>query len=398
MKNQLKVSVILPVYNVNQYLRQCLNSVLNQTLRDIEVICVDDGSTDESSNILLEYANKDQRLKIVTQANSGAGAARNKGLEIAKGEYLSFLDADDFFELTMLEEAYAKCKELDADFVVFRSDSYNNDSKQYSQCLWTIKEHLLPQKEIFSYKDIKKDVFKVFNGWAWDKLYKRDFILKNGLCFQEQRTTNDLYFVFVALVVAERVALLKNRILAHHRRSISDSLSVTREKSWNCFYHALLALKNKLHDLDIYDELKQSFINYALHFSLWNLNTIQGLTYEKLYNKLRDCYFDELGITDYPEDFFYNKGEYAQYLGIRGMSLAIYLQSRSAKHEESEDMKKRRSLRKFGVLIDWIYRIGRIIGFIPQIILRFIRGCREYGLRHTFQIGKNKIIYKLRRR
>ena len=119
-----KVSVILPVYNVSDYLRQCMDSIVGQTLKDIEIICVDDGSTDDSLAILKEYEAKDQRVKVIQQANAGAGAARNKGLEIATGEYLSFLDSDDFFEPDMLEKAWSKAHETRAQVVVFRSDGH----------------------------------------------------------------------------------------------------------------------------------------------------------------------------------------------------------------------------------------------------------------------------------
>ena len=94
----IKVSVIIPVYNVEKYLRQNLESVANQTLKDIEIICVDDGSTDSSFEIVKEFAEKDSRFIAVSQENGGAGAARNNGLRRAKGKYLSFLDSDDFFD------------------------------------------------------------------------------------------------------------------------------------------------------------------------------------------------------------------------------------------------------------------------------------------------------------
>ena len=100
-----KVSVILPVYNVGKYLRQCMDSIVGQTLQEIEVICIDDGSADDSPQILQAYAKKDPRIKVVCQQNQGAGAARNRGLSMARGEYLSFLDSDDFFETNMLEKA-----------------------------------------------------------------------------------------------------------------------------------------------------------------------------------------------------------------------------------------------------------------------------------------------------
>ena len=117
--SEIKVSVILPVYNVEKYIRQCLDSIVNQTLKDIQIICVDDGSTDSSPEIIEEYARKDSRVIAIHQENGGAGAARNNGLRHAAGKYLSFLDSDDFFELNMLEEAYNCAEQYGADFVVF---------------------------------------------------------------------------------------------------------------------------------------------------------------------------------------------------------------------------------------------------------------------------------------
>lgn len=112
-----KVSVIIPVYNVAPYLRRNLDSVLGQTLRDIEVICVDDGSDDGCAKILEEYAQKDPRVRVLSQKNAGAGAARNLGLAHAGGEFLSFLDSDDFFESAMLEKMVALAEADNADFV-----------------------------------------------------------------------------------------------------------------------------------------------------------------------------------------------------------------------------------------------------------------------------------------
>ena len=98
MSTTPKVSVIIPVYNVEDYLRQCLDSVINQTLKDIEIICVDDGSTDKSLEILHEYEKKDSRITVLTQKNQYAGVARNVGMSVATGKYFVFLDSDDFFE------------------------------------------------------------------------------------------------------------------------------------------------------------------------------------------------------------------------------------------------------------------------------------------------------------
>lgn len=309
------VSVIVPVYNVEKYLEQCLDSILNQSLDNIEVICVDDGSTDNSPDILKRYAEKDQRIHIVYQENAGAGAARNRGMQYASGRYLSFLDSDDFFEKTMLEKAVEKIEEDQADFVVFRCDQYLNDRKEFKKVRYTLKEQTLPPYVPFNIWQITSNVFRTFVGWAWDKLYSRDFVMRNQLFFQEQRTSNDMLFVFTALVLAKKITYL-DEILAHQRRNDIGSLSNTREKSWFCFHDALCALKTVLKEHDLYDELERDFINYALHFSLWNLNTITGSCYDKLYDKLRREWFQEFGITDHGEKYFDNLKEYRQFREI----------------------------------------------------------------------------------
>ena len=123
-----KVSVIVPVYNVSEYLGQCLDSILLQTLQDIEVICVNDGSTDDSLDILQGYAMFDERLKIISQENAGAGAARNNGIKHATGEYIICLDSDDFFEPDMLEKMVAKAEEDGSDVVVCDFYFFNNEN------------------------------------------------------------------------------------------------------------------------------------------------------------------------------------------------------------------------------------------------------------------------------
>ena len=127
-----KVSVINPVFNVEPYLKQCMDSVVGQTLKDIEIICVDDGSTDGSLDILKEYATEDSRIQIIEQKNAGAGAARNNGMRHATGKYLSFLDSDDFFEPRMLEKAYDLAEKDQADFVI-RPVSYREETVCFSR-------------------------------------------------------------------------------------------------------------------------------------------------------------------------------------------------------------------------------------------------------------------------
>lgn len=312
--NDIKVSVIIPVYNVEKYLRRCLESVANQTLKEIEVICVDDGSTDSSFDIIGEFAEKDARFTAVRQQNGGAGAARNNGLDRARGKYLSFLDSDDFFDEKMLEESYTCAEKYGADFVVFQSDQYHEDTNEFKSVGWTLRYGELPPYQPFNRRAMTDNVFKVFVGWTWDKLYSREFVLKNNLRFQEQRTSNDMLFVFSAVAVAKKIAYVeKGKILAHQRRNNKDSLSNTREKSWDCFYKALLALRERLVSEGIYGELEKDYINYALHFSLWNLNTIAEPTHTKLLNVLKEEWWAALGVEGKDESYFYNKKEFEQY-------------------------------------------------------------------------------------
>lgn len=309
-----KISVIIPIYNVEKYLRKNLESVQNQTIEELEIICVDDGSTDASCEIAEEFAKNDSRFIVLKQENSGAGAARNNGLRHATGKYLSFLDADDFFEPDMLQIAYEKAEETKADFVVFNSDQYLESTGEFKDVNWVLRYQELPPYQPFNRRALTDNIFKVFVGWAWDKLYNREWVLEQGLWFQEQRTSNDMYFVFSALAQAKRIAYVENKKpLAHQRRDNKSSLSNTREESWDCFYKALCALKKRLKDKDIFSEVEKDYINYALHACLWNLNTIEGNAKEKLFEKLRDEWWKELGIADKDADYFYNNREYEEY-------------------------------------------------------------------------------------
>lgn len=307
-----KVSVIIPVYNAESYLEQCLDSVTAQTLKEIEIICVDDGSQDRSLDILKEYQARDPRIQIICQKNAGAGAARNAGLKKAQGNFLSFLDSDDFFEPNMLELAYNQIERYQADFVVFNSDQYHMDKREFVPVPWVLRTRDIPPYMPFSHRQLTDNIFKTFVGWAWDKLYRRSFVLEHNLWFQEQRTSNDMLFVFSALVLAKKIAIV-NQVLAHQRRGGSASLSVTREKSWQCFYQALTALRRRIQEEGMYWELEQDYVNYALHFSLWNLNTLAEPTHKLLQDKLCGEWFADLGIAGKPERYFYNQKEYQQY-------------------------------------------------------------------------------------
>lgn len=312
------ISVIIPVYNASEFLNKCINSIINQTLQGIEIILINDGSTDNSLDILNEYASKDDRIIVINQENQGAAISRNNGLYIAKGKYLSFLDADDFFELNMLEKAFTKCELYNAECCVFRCASYDNHTKKTSPMQYSIRDFLLPCKEVFAADEIEKDIFKAFVGWAWDKLFLTDFIRNNNLTFQDLRTTNDLFFVYAAIIKANKITVL-DEILANHREN-TTSLSNTRDISCDCFYYALLALQNYLITQNLYSRYRIDFINYALHFSLWHLNTLPISSAEIIYNNLKNSWFTQFEIDKLHQTQIYRLNEFKEYEKIIALS------------------------------------------------------------------------------
>ena len=314
-QERIKVSVILPVYNSEKYLRQCLDSLTAQTLQDIEIICINDGSADASLEILKEYAAKDMRFVIIDSENNGAGAARNLGIETACGKYLAFPDSDDWFDPDMLSAAYYAAENAKADITIFRSMQYDNQTGNTNPCTYSLRLDRLPQHRPFAVSDMECSVFRNLMGWAWDKLYKRSFVLNNDLRFQEQRTTNDMYFTFISLYKASCITTCE-QYLYNQRRNVSGSLSDTREKSWECFYKALLELRREFQEMGMWERYRPDFIDYALHSCLWNLNSLSENAGTKLYEKLKTEWFEELGITDAPQEWFAFPDEYKQFQQI----------------------------------------------------------------------------------
>jgi len=335
--DEIKVSVIIAAYNCEQYIEKTLNSVLFGREINYEVIIVNDGSTDNTLSILKEYEKNDERVRVIEQENQGAGVARNTGMKYAKGEYLLFLDADDLFELEMVRLAWERAKIMDDDILVFRSNQFIDGTDEMLPARYTIHDNLLPEEQPFAGTDIKENIFGVFVGWAWDKLFRAEFVKQNNLQFQALRTTNDMKFVFSAIAKAERIST-RNEVLAHHRRA-AGTLSVTREKSWNCFYQALVALRQQLKDWNLYERFEQDFINYSLHFSFWQLDTIRGASYNKLYDAIKNEYWEDLGLLDHKDEpwYFYSAELYDKMQTVLNSDSQEYLFARlEAEQQKTE--------------------------------------------------------------
>lgn len=302
-----KISVIIPVYNVEKYLCECLDSVINQTLQDIEIICINDGSKDGSLDILKEYAKNDNRIVLIDKENEGAGEARNKGLEKAQGKYLAFLDGDDFYNLDYLDKMYSKAQTTDSDIVICAANSYNDTQKEIKPMPWSLRLNMLPNKEVFNYKDFPNYVFNSFQNWNWNKLYKNDFIKCNNIYFQKLHRTNDLYFTCVALVLAKRISVI-NENLVNYRIGMTQNSQSTNHLYPFDFYNAFKQLKKFLNDNDIYKEVKISYLNWAISGCIYNAESIKDEKIKRtLEKRIAKKAGKELGLSKLNENNVFDK-------------------------------------------------------------------------------------------
>lgn len=216
-----KVSIIVPVYNVEQYLQECLESIVKQTLQDIEIICINDGSTDDSLKIIKQYAQKDTRIQIIDKPNAGYGHSMNLGFAAAKGEYIGIVESDDFIDANMFEELYSMAKTGDADIV--KSDWYNYFTKtrtstkngrvcDYNSAITNVYEHpemLCTQPSI------------------WSAIYKREFVQNTGVKFLETpgASYQDTSVSFKLFCLAGRVLFTTKAYLYYRQDNVNSSIN-----------------------------------------------------------------------------------------------------------------------------------------------------------------------------
>lgn len=298
------VSVIVSVYNGEKYLPECLESILAQTLQNIEIICVDDASTDATPQILDRY--KEHMTILTNNKNCMTGESRNRGFGAARGEYVLFLDADDVFEADMLEKAYKKAEGCEADICIFRENLFmggveNSYSYPYAEELMK----LLGERDFFSPMEFRDILFNLWNGWAWDKLFRRKFILDAGLKFPDIQTSEDGFFVHAAMAAADRISYV-NEVLAHHRVGDGSSLSNTRDCAWESCLFYLNKLAQYLKQKKLFLTFERSYINWAVEFLYWNYQTLNEANRKRLSGKMKLFLGESLNTGQYEEEYFYN--------------------------------------------------------------------------------------------
>ncbi|MDR2721530.1 MAG: glycosyltransferase [Coriobacteriaceae bacterium] len=283
---QPTLSIVLTVFNMEACLVPCLESLRNQTYRDYELICVDDGSSDGSREILESYAANDTRLSLRFQENQGAAHARNVGLEKAAGTYVMLLDSDDVFEPTLFETMVVRAQHTQADVVVCQSRTLDHHSGISSPLDWAIKMDFVPQKEVFSALDMKGCVFYAFTGWPWDKLYRTQFLRDHDLKFPLITNSEDLLFVYLALVKAQGISVVEEELI-YHRINRSGSIENSRVVAPLAFYEGIEMLKAELQkDMPSYQKLEWGFLNWAFDYTCWNISSLpRGEEREALIDK-----------------------------------------------------------------------------------------------------------------
>ncbi len=291
--NEIQVSVVLPVYNVAEFLKDCLDSLLVQTMKNIEIICVDDGSTDKSPEIIKEYQKKDPRIHLLQQKNQSAGIARNAGLFQAKGEYVVFLDSDDFFSSELLEKMHEKIQENDCDISICSTYYHNHITKINTPMDQFMEVHQFPTQDFFSGKDVPSLAFTPFAITTWNKMFKRTFLERMGLCFQGVFRMNEACFGICSFLKGERINIT-SKSLVYHRNGLKTNSTSTWDSYPKDWCTVLLEVKRQLDLLEITEELEISLKKYALSIAIKAIEYTKTFSGQETVYKLIQKEFEEV--------------------------------------------------------------------------------------------------------
>lgn len=252
----VSLSVVSPVYNGSAYLTPFLESVLHQTFRDFELIMVDDGSTDDSIQILKTYQEKDARIHLIRQNHKGAGSARNVGFSQTKGQYIIFLDSDDWFKEDFFKIMIDQITKDQSDVVVCEFFIYNQQTGEK-------KRAVIPEtgKQKIEKTDLALDLF---TPNTWVKLYRTAFLKQNRVLFQEIPSCNDWSFVFASLACAEKISVIHEPLM-YYRTQTSSSISSYRYKRTKDIVRAIKQLKHELKSRNLYSQYQEGFARKSVN-------------------------------------------------------------------------------------------------------------------------------------
>lgn len=283
-----KISVIVPVYNVEKYLEQCLDSIVNQTLKETEIIVVDDGSTDKSKNIISNYEKEFSNIIVIYQENKGVSIARNNALKKTSGEYVFYMDSDDFLELNCLELLYKKAKNTKADIVIYGHKEIYESNNYYKESIVRLD---IDEGRNYSGKEVGNMILNCkFLGVVWNKLFKRENLIINGLYFEENRYVQDWYPVFVEIFKSQKVCFLNKALYNYRVRNTSTTSKKTKKNIDDYYYAASNIIKYAINN--------NFESKYIIRFKIIAFNTIIS-RYYNLYPKYKKDIYSNFELTEY---------------------------------------------------------------------------------------------------
>ena len=301
-ESDMKVSVIMPAYNAEGYIRKAIGSVLTQGLKDFELIIVNDGSTDNTLDIISSF--DDSRIRIINQSNRGPGAARNAGLNIALGEYVMFLDSDDWFCPNALEMAYRQAQENATDISIFQIIKY--DDGKYSENDWFSLNNFPADFEdrAFNPHECRDFLFDISVS-ACQKIFRRQFLSDINARFPEGIYFEDMPFFFYTFLSAERISILRNHLYV--RRKHEGSITESVDSKFLDTVEAGQILMDIFIENDWYDMYLFDLLAFKINGPRYALMGIEAKYKEQLYLLIKRDY-EQIKSTQYYQDYLDNLG------------------------------------------------------------------------------------------
>lgn len=297
-----RISVVLPVFNGERYIKKAIDSVLNQSLDDFELIIVNDGSTDNTLEIINGF--NDKRIILINQENRGPGAARNRALEIAKGEYVMFLDCDDWFFEDAFETAYSEASQKDTDITIFQIIKF--DSGNFSENNWFNLNNFNEtfENRVFNPHECRDFLFDISVS-ACQKIFKREFLNKINARFPEGIYFEDMPFFFYTFLNAERISIIKKHLYVRqkHPGSITESV----DSKFLDTVPAGQILMDIFIESGFYDMYRFDLLAFKVNGPRYALMGIEDKYKEELYWLIKDDY-EEIRKTQYYVDYLEDLG------------------------------------------------------------------------------------------
>lgn len=299
-----KVSIILPIYNVGKYLRESLDSLINQTLKDIEIICINDGSTDDCFDILEEYKAKDERIIVVHKENKGTGAARNDGLRLATGECIGFVDPDDWVKPNMFERLYNLIKEKDLDIAMCMPDGYDEKNGVIAPFPYFVDENFknIIDDRIFSWRDLSPFAYPMC---VWNKLYTKKLFDENNIEYAEGLDFEDHKVIFGTLLTAEKIFFIREKLYVY-RYNREGSVLTDNNRRLIDHIEIFNIVEQLMKDTKTFQPLKEDFLTYKIHNILYYYSMIKDEFKEDYYKEMVQSIKDT-NLTESEKQMLCNK-------------------------------------------------------------------------------------------